>query len=231
MGSKKGSLLVIIPAFNEEENISRVVNDLKRECSGIDFIVVNDGSADKTCEICREKGYPVLDIPMNLGLAGAFQTGMRYAFNEGYSYTVQFDADGQHPAQDILNMHRYMKDKKCDVLIASRFLTDRKSWSLREIGSRMISFCIRLVTKKYIADPTSGMRMYSEELIKKFATQMNFDPEPDMLVEILKDGYTVDEYPVKMSERKAGKSYLGKLSSLKYMFYVCCSIILVHWFR
>lgn len=229
---KTNSLLVIIPAYNEEESITMVVNELKSLCaSNIDYIVVNDGSTDRTYDICLKEGFPVLDIPMNLGLAGAFQAGMKYAMREGYSYAIQVDADGQHPIKAVPYMLNYIIDNKCDILIASRFLHGKKNWSMREIGSRMISLCIKLVTRKKITDPTSGMRMYSAAVIKKLATQMNFNPEPDMLVEIIKQGYSVEEFPVIMSERKAGKSYLGALSSLKYMFYICSSIVFVHWFR
>ena len=229
---KKNSLLVIIPAYNEEESITLVVNELKSLCAyNIDYIVVNDGSTDKTYDICLKDGYPVLDLPMNLGLAGAFQAGMKYAYKKGYSYAIQVDVDGQHPINAIPCMLNYIIDNKCDVLIASRFLQGKKNWSVREIGSRMISLCIKLVTGKKISDPTSGMRMYSADMIKKLATQMDFNPEPDMLVEVIKQGYNIEEFPVVMSERKAGKSYLGALSSLKYMFYICSSIVFVHWFR
>ena len=127
-------LLIIIPAYNEEENIENVVNFIREKYSQYDYIVVNDGSKDRTAEICREKGYELLDLPVNLGLAGAFQAGLKYAHKQNYSYAIQFDADGQHRPEFIEPMLERIKEGY-DIVIGSRFVNERKSGSLRMIGS------------------------------------------------------------------------------------------------
>jgi glycosyltransferase involved in cell wall biosynthesis len=118
-------LLIVIPAYNEEENIDRVVGNLERNYPQFDYIVINDGSRDRTPDICREKGYRMINLPVNLGLAGAFQTGLKYAWKHGYEYAIQFDADGQHLPQYIEPMLEKMK-QGYDIVIASRFLTEKK---------------------------------------------------------------------------------------------------------
>ena len=139
----KKELLIIIPAYNEEENIERVVNLIKEEYSQYDYVVVNDGSRDRTADICKHNGYELLDLPVNLGLAGAFQTGMKYAHLMDYDYAIQFDADGQHRPEFIGDMLSKIKEGY-DIVIGSRFVDEKKDRSLRMLGSRMISFAIRL---------------------------------------------------------------------------------------
>ena len=131
-------VLVIIPAYNEEANIGRVAEGLVRDHPELDFVVVNDGSADRTAEICRENGYCLLDLPVNLGLAGAFQAGMKYADRKGYRFAVQFDGDGQHRAEFIAPMREKMEEGY-NIVIASRFVTEKKPHSLRMLGSRIIA--------------------------------------------------------------------------------------------
>ena len=130
-------LLIIIPAYNEEENIEKVVNNIRTNYSQYDYIVVNDGSRDRTAQICREKGFHLLDLPVNLGLAGAFQTGMKYAYEKGYAYAIQFDADGQHLPEYLDAMLERIR-QGYDIVIGSRFVRFKKSRSMRMIGSRMI---------------------------------------------------------------------------------------------
>ena len=226
-----GRLLVIIPAYNEEASIGGVLCELRRECPQADVLVVNDGSADGTLRVCREAGCPVLDLPFNLGLSGAFQAGLRYAAQNGYSYALQFDADGQHPADAIPAMLRAVQERHVGVVVASRYLEGQKGWSMREIGSRMIGFCVWLTTGVRIHDPTSGMRLYTAPVIRRLARNMNSSPEPHTLACLLNDGVTVAETPAVMRERKAGKSYLNALSSIRYMFQTCLSILLVNRFQ
>ena len=227
----RSPLLVVIPAYNEEKNIQYVVEDLKKNCPQYDYLIVNDGSSDGTMRLCREQGYHVLDLPVNLGLAGGVQAGMRYAVRNGYEYAVQFDADGQHLGEYIPVMHACAQKDGCDIVIASRYVEGKKGIGLREIGSRLISLCIFLTTKKWIKDPTSGMRLYSTDIIQKVAKQMNYDPEPDTLAALMKSGAVVREIPAEMNERISGASYLNFTNSVKYMFYMCISILVVHWLR
>lgn len=227
----KSSLLVIIPAYNEEKNIVHVMEDLQRNCPQYDYLIINDGSTDHTLQICQEKGYNVLDLPVNLGLAGGFQAGMRYAVRNGYSYAVQFDADGQHLAEYIGQMHERAERNQDDIVIASRFVEGKKGFSMREIGSRMISLCIFITTGKRIKDPTSGMRLYSRRIMKIVASHMNYNPEPDTLAALIRKGAQVSEIPAEMNDRISGVSYLNFTNSVKYMFYMCISILVVHWLR
>ena len=130
-------VLLVIPAFNEEKNIERVVEDLVRGFPYLDYVVVNDGSRDSTAKICRDKGYNLLDLPVNLGLAGCFQAGMKYAYRKGDRYAIQFDGDGQHRPEYIEAMRQKMEEGY-DIVIGSRFVTEKKGWSARMIGSRVI---------------------------------------------------------------------------------------------
>ena len=138
-------VLIVIPAYNEEANIEHVVRELEEKYPQFDYIVVNDGSRDRTAAICREQGFSLLDLPVNLGLAGCFQAGMKYAYYKGYEYAIQFDGDGQHRPEYIKSMKEKM-DEGYDIVIGSRFVTEKKSWSMRMLGSRLIGTAIWLQT-------------------------------------------------------------------------------------
>ena len=155
-------VLLVIPAYNEEKNIEKVVDRLQSEFQELDYIVVNDGSRDRTAAICREKGYHLLDLPVNLGLAGCFQAGMRYAYEKGYSYAIQFDGDGQHRPEYIAAMKERM-DEGYDIVIGSRFVEEKKDWSIRMIGSRLIGAAIFVTTGTRLTDPTSGCLLYTSD--------------------------------------------------------------------
>lgn len=231
MSKVSPKILVLIPAYNEEENIVRVVENLKVSYGNYDYIVVNDGSRDGTADLCRKHHYNLIDLPINLGLAGAFQTGMKYAMYEGYDYAIQYDGDGQHDPQYIAGMVEKAEQENLDIVIGSRFVMREKPYTARMIGNRLITACILITTGKKIADPTSGMRMFNARMIKKLATTMNYGPEPDTIAHLIRCGAKVSEYQVTMNERIAGKSYLNWSRSIKYMFYMCSSILIVQWFR
>ena len=223
-------VLVIIPAYNEEANIGRVAEGLVRDHPELDFVVVNDGSADRTAEICRENGYRLLDLPVNLGLAGAFQAGMKYADRKGYRFAVQFDGDGQHRAEFIAPMREKMEEGY-NIVIASRFVTEKKPRSLRMLGSRIIAAAIRLSSGASLKDPTSGMRMYDRRMIHLFANQINYPPEPDTVSWLVKNGAKVAEVQAYMDERTAGVSYLTPMNAVRYMTRTLISILFIQSFR
>ena len=223
-------VLVIIPAYNEEANIGRVAEGLLRDHPELDFVVVNDGSADRTAEICRENGYCLLDLPVNLGLAGAFQAGMKYADRKGYRFAVQFDGDGQHRAEYIGPMREKMEEGY-NIVIASRFVTEKKPHSMRMLGSRIIAAAIRLSSGASIADPTSGMRMYDRRMIHLFANQINYPPEPDTVSWLVKNGAKVAEVQAVMDERTGGVSYLTPMNAVRYMTRTLISILFIQSFR
>ena len=226
----KSELLIVIPAYNEEENIVNVVTFIKNKYSQYDYIVVNDGSKDRTADICRSKGYEMLNLPVNLGLAGAFQAGLKYAYTKGYSYAIQFDADGQHLPEYIQGLEEKINDG-FDLVIGSRFVTEKRPNSLRMLGNILISSAIKLTTGKTIKDPTSGMRMFSEDLIKEFALNINYGPEPDTVSYLIRNGVKVAEAQVRMEDRQAGESYLTLSRSIKYMTHMFVSILLIQNFR
>ncbi|MBQ8646992.1 MAG: glycosyltransferase family 2 protein [Oscillospiraceae bacterium] len=223
-------LLIVIPAYNEEGSIERVVDNLIENYPQYDYVVVNDGSRDSTAAICRRRGYRLIDLPVNLGLAGAFQTGLRYAAEHGYDCAMQFDGDGQHLPQYIAPMLEELENG-ADIVIGSRFITVLKPRTLRMLGSYLISWAIRLTTGRAICDPTSGMRMFNRRLLTEFAQNLNYGPEPDTISYLIKNGAVVKEVQVEMAERTAGESYLNFARSVEYMIKMGLSILLIQWFR
>lgn len=224
-------VLAIIPAYNEEENIVGTVEDLEANAPDVDFIVVNDGSRDSTPDICREHGYRMASLPVNLGLAGGFQTGMKYAKRYGYDYAVQFDADGQHSAAFISQLVQAAEATGSNIVVGSRFVSRKRPFSARMVGSALITLMIRLTTGKHITDPTSGMRLFDNKMIPVFADELDYGPEPDTLALVLRQGARVEEVQVEMRERTAGESYLNLTKSISYMLRMSVSILFVQWFR
>ena len=222
--------LIIIPAFNEEESIERVVDNLRENYPQYDYIIINDGSSDRTAEICRRRGYEILDLPVNLGLAGAFQTGLKYAYRKGYDFALQFDADGQHLPEFIGAMLDKIQEGY-DIVIGSRFVTEKKPASMRMLGSNLISIATWMTTGKKVKDPTSGMRVFNRRMIGEFALNLNYGPEPDTISYLLKQGATIAEVQVQMEERQAGESYLNLSRSMMYMMRMLLSILLIQNFR
>ena len=225
-------LLVLIPAYNEAGNISRTVESLRPYLQeGWEYIVVNDGSRDGTAQICQERHYNMLDLPVNLGLSGAFLAGMKYALREGYDYVVQFDGDGQHRPEYLAKMLDTLRREELNIVIGSRFVNEAKPRKLRMLGSSLISLTIRLTSGKRLSDPTSGMRMFDRSMIERYCTNFNYGPEPDTVAYLMRCGVRVGECQVYMNERTAGVSYLNLSSSVYYMINMLISILLVQFFR
>ena len=224
-------LLIVIPAYNESMNIERVVDHLTHNFPQYDYVVVNDGSRDDTAAICRKRGYALIDLPINLGLSGAVQAGMRYAVKEGYDAVLQMDGDGQHRPEYIAVLQKTMEESGAEIVIGSRFVTEKKPHTMRMMGSNLISAIIKISTRKRIMDPTSGMRLFGRDIVKEFAYDMNYGPEPDTISYLLKQGVKVEEVQVTMDERIAGESYLNLVRSVKYMMLQCFSIVFIQRFR
>ena len=224
-------LLVIIPAYNEQDCIVETVKELQTAVPEVDFLVINDGSSDATGALCRQEGFNYLDLPVNIGLAAGFQAGMKYAQREGYTCALQFDADGQHCPEFIMPMAHAMEQENADIVIGSRFVSEKKNASMRMAGSSLISFLIKVTTGTKLYDPTSGMRMYGIRAIDEFVKRPDFGPEPDTLAYLIRKGFKVVEVQADMRERETGESYLSFSKSIMYMMRACVSILLVQWLR
>ena len=220
--------LIIIPAYNESECIERTVKDIQKCAQGFDYVIINDCSTDHTKEICEKNGFHLINLPINLGIGGAVQTGYRYAYENGYDIAVQFDGDGQHDASFLIQMADTLQKEKADMVIGSRFIekVGFQSSLIRRVGIVYFTRLIKLLTGTTITDPTSGLRMINRSVIKIFANDYPKDyPEPESVVAVLKNKKIVKEMPVVMRERQGGTSSIGSLKSIYYMIKVTLAIL------
>ena len=195
--------LIIIPAYNEEESIENTIGSLQRTNSNIDYVIINDCSTDKTREICKKNNYNVINLPVNLGIGGAVQTGYKFASEYNYDIAIQLDADGQHDPKYINEMIKEIENGN-DLVIGSRFLKKegfQSTW-IRRMGINLYSKIIKIFTKIDIKDTTSGYRAVSKKIIKIFSKEYPIDyPEPETDALIAKNGFKVKEIPMEMKER------------------------------
>lgn len=220
--------LVIIPAYNEEGSIIRTVADIRENAPDFDYIIINDCSTDRTKYICHDNNLNYLDLPVNLGIGGAVQTGYLYAARNNYDVAIQFDGDGQHSATYLESMASHI-EAGSSMVIGSRFIEKEgfQSSSLRRLGIKYFTVLIKLLTGKTITDPTSGMRMVNKELINFFSKNYPKDyPEPESVVTILKKKYLVKEVPVIMNERTEGVSSISLIKSVYYMIKVSLAMLI-----
>lgn len=220
--------LAIIPAYNEKQSIIFTVEDIKQNAPDFDYVIINDCSTDNTMDICKYNGYNVLNLPINLGIGGAVQTGYLYAYNYGYDIAVQFDGDGQHNASYLEEMAKVLTEKQLDMVIGSRYIAKEgfQSSGLRRLGIRYFTGLIRVLTRKKITDPTSGMRMANRRVIEIFAADYPKDyPEPESVTFLLKKKLKVEEIPVRMNERESGVSSISLKNSVYYMIKVTLAIL------
>lgn len=221
--------LAIIPAYNEEESILQTIRDLEENAPDFDFVVINDRSGDHTLEMCRENGVKVLNLPINLGIGGAVQTGYLYAYRNGYDYAVQFDGDGQHDAKYLDPMAEAMESENLDMVVGSRFLVNEgfQSYVLRRLGINFFTVLLRILFGKKITDPTSGMRMCNRYVMELFIKDYPVDyPEPETMARLLRHKCRVKEIPVKMRERAGGESSISKSRAVYYMVKVTLAILI-----
>lgn len=221
--------LVIIPAFNEEGNLEKTIQDIRENAPGFDYVIVNDCSTDETLAMCRRHGFNYLNLPINLGIGGAVQTGYRYAYYHGYDIAVQFDGDGQHDAGYLEEMARVLRKTGSDMVIGSRFIEKEgfQSSAIRRMGIRYFTVLIRCLTGRKITDPTSGMRMVNRRLLKKFTEEYPKDyPEPESVVTIISEKFRVSEMPVVMRKREEGTSSISLRQSAYYMIKVSFAMVI-----
>ncbi|MDN6836563.1 MAG: glycosyltransferase family 2 protein, partial [Lactococcus lactis] len=196
----------------------------------LDYIVVNDGSKDRTPEIVKEMNVDLINLRTNLGLTGGFGAGMKYAHRHDYDYAIQFDADGQHLPDYIPEMVTAAR-KGNNIVVGSRFVDEKRPKSLRMLGNTMISTAIKMTTGQTINDPTSGMRLFDKKAIEFYVKTANMAPEPETISYLIKKKFKVKEVQVTMQDRLAGESYLNLRRSIEYMTRVAISILVLQPFR
>lgn len=221
--------LIIIPAYNEAGNIEKVVNKLVQKFPQYDYVIINDGSVDDTKKICKDRKYEVLNLPINMGIGGAVQTGYRYARDNGYDAAVQIDGDGQHDVAFLGSMLRLIESGQADVVIGSRFVEKEgfQSSQIRRIGIRFLSCLGWILTGVQVKDITSGYRVVNKRFIQIFAEDYPADyPEPEAMVITAVHGGRIAEYPVVMKERENGESSITLKKSVYYMCKVSLAMII-----
>lgn len=222
--------IAIIPAYNEKDSIVKTVNDVINNAQDFDYVIINDCSKDDTMDICLYNGFNVLNLPINLGIGGAVQTGYLYAYRNGYDIAVQFDGDGQHDAKYLEKMSEILVKEQADMVIGSRFINKEgfQSSKLRRIGISYFTWLIQLLTGVEITDPTSGMRMCNRKTIEMFANEYPRDyPEPESVTRLIRHKRKVIEIPVIMKAREEGVSSISSLkNTVYYMIKVTIAILI-----
>lgn len=221
--------LVIIPAYNEEDSIENTLKDITDNAKDFDYVVVNDCSKDQTLKICKAYGANIINLPINLGIGGAIQTGYLYALENYYDIAVQFDGDGQHSARYLHEMAELLEKENLDMVIGSRFIKNEgfQSSSIRRIGIKFFSFLLQILYGKKITDATSGMRMCNRKVMELFVKDYPRDyPEPETVARLLRHKMKVMEMPVIMRERIGGVSSISLGKSIYYMVKVSLAILI-----
>lgn len=222
--------LAIVPAFNEERNLPRVLESLRAEAPGWDVCVVDDGSADRTAAIAREHGATLLRLPENLGIGGAVQTGYLWAREHGYDVAAQIDGDGQHEPRFLAAALAPIESGSADLVIGSRYLAPGafRSTALRRAGSRYLCWLLRLRCGARVTDPTSGFRVAGASAIALFAAHYPSDyPEPEAIASAVRSGLSVSEVPVTMQVREHGASSIGAGGTLYYLLKVSLALLIL----
>jgi glycosyltransferase involved in cell wall biosynthesis len=219
--------LIIVPAYNEEGSISRVVTNIREHVPSADILVVNDGSKDRTARKARESGAMVINLPYNMGIGGAVQSGFLFAKEKGYHVAVQVDGDGQHPARDIPRLVASLDDG-ADVSIGSRFVqaTGYRPPLIRALGIRIFSFLVSLIVGRRVYDTTSGFRAINRKAILLLTESYPHDyPEVEALITLHRHGLRFVEVPVEMNRRQEGKSSISAAAAVYYMLKVTLAIL------
>lgn len=222
-------ILIIIPAYNEAENIERVVTNIIQNFPDYDYIIVNDCSDDSTKQICEKNHFHYISFPINLGIGGGVQAGYKYALENGYEIAVQHDGDGQHDPNYIPEVIKPLFHGEADIVIGSRFLKKEgfQSSSVRRFGIHFLSTLIYLCSGARVKDVTSGFRAVNETYIKFYAKEYPQDyPEPEAIIAAKLEGARITEIPVVMREREKGVSSINLKRSIYYMIKVSLAILI-----
>ena len=230
---KSDKVLVVIPAYNESENIENVLKEIKKDIDYADILVINDCSKDNTREIVEKNGVKCITNVFNMRYAWAVQVGIKYARDNGYDYVIQMDADGQHIASEAEKLYKEAKESGADIVIGSRYLKDLgyPCPFFRRVGTKFFEGIIKLFTGKRIADPLSGFQCLNRDVIEYYSGCGNYPEFPDanLVIEMLLKGYKISEIPVKMRIRENGESmHSGIWKPIKYMItqlYTCIVMV------
>lgn len=223
------NLVFIVPALNEEESIAQVVGDLRASYPSAIVLVVNDGSTDRTSVIARGQGATVVDLPYNLGIGSAVQTGFMFARREGASVAIQFDGDRQHIVGEIDKLLEPLREDLADVVIGSRFIEDRgyRGALGRRIGISIFSWVNSILTRQRITDCTSGFRAFNRGAIEFLSTEYPHDyAEPESIISLAREGFRIMEVPVDMRARQGGRSSITLARSVYYAFKVMIALLI-----
>jgi len=232
MYNRESKILIIVPSYNESMNIEQTLthlSQLKTHFANLQICVINDGSHDDTSQKAKTFDVVVIDLPFNLGIGSAVQTGYKYAFKNDYDIAIQFDADGQHNVEDLIDLLTPIFEDEADMVVGSRFVekTDYKGALSRRIGIFYFYFLLKVLTGKRFTDPTSGYRAKTKPVIKEFAESYPKDyPEPEVLVSLTNKKFRIKEIKVNMKDRQGGKSSINLVKSVYYMGKVSLSIIM-----
>jgi len=222
-------VLIIIPCYNEGLNINELLNEINQLNAGYSTVVVDDGSEDDTYAIASRLSTCVR-LVANIGIGGAVQTGIKYAYEHGYDLCIQCDGDGQHLPEEIGVLIDSYRSSPANLIIGSRFIsgsTFRSTWA-RRFGIRIISYAIRLLFGVRLTDPTSGFRLMDIKAIRLFSAQYPHDfPQPISAAIAIEEGFTVREVPVNMRPRKYSRSSIRGIKTLAYMLRIIGYLILI----
>ena len=219
--------LIIIPAFNEAENLPKVISSIEELQQDFDYVVINDGSTDNTRDLCEKDNLTVVNLPINSGIGVAVQTGYKYALYNDYDIAIQIDGDGQHDVSYLKEIIEPLEKDEADVVIGSRFIERQgfQSSGTRRMGIKLLSFFICICTGVRVKDVTSGFRAVNKRFIQVFAEDYSKDyPEPEAIVTAKMYGGRIIEMPVVMKEREAGRSSITLWKSVYYMIKVTLAI-------
>ncbi|HZQ16218.1 MAG TPA: glycosyltransferase family 2 protein [Gaiellaceae bacterium] len=212
--------IAIVPAYNEERAIGRVVAELREFDPGLDVVVVSDGSVDGTAAAAAAAGAIVVRLPFNLGIGGAVQTGFRYAWEHGYDLAVRCDGDGQHVPAELPKVIKPVLDGEADIAVGSRFAGGEgyRSSASRRIGIRVLALVVSTIARQRVTDTTSGFQALNRRALELFAADYPHDyPEVEGMVMTIKHRLRLREVPVQMREREHGRSSITALRSVYYM--------------
>jgi glycosyltransferase involved in cell wall biosynthesis len=219
--------IAIVPAYNEERNVGRVLDELRALDPGLDMVVVSDGSTDRTAEVASSRGAHVIRLPFNLGIGGAVQTGYRHAWEEGYELAVRLDGDGQHDPSELRALVAPVVEGDADLVVGSRFVSNSgyRSSAARRVGIRILARVVSLIAGQRLTDTTSGFQACNRRAIAVYAADLPHDyPEVEGMVIAIKHRLRVVEVPVTMREREHGRSSIGALASIYYMIKILLAL-------